>query len=172
MKGTNSVAAGLSPGFAGCEGCSAGWPEPGETDEIGSTEESGRTGDVCGVRGLVCLVGLLLEGCTKGVLRLEWSLAAAGDGVRLFAVVELFVTTSADVLKGLTLLEMILVGAFLLTSGVVEVHTDLIGSHIVFRDTVNVLFSLGARGFRLSATVVVELLSVGERMMLWNLLEP
>ena len=91
--------------------------------------------------------------------------------MRLFAVVELLVTTSADVLEGLTLLEVILVGAFLLTSGVVEIHTDLVGSHIVLRDTVNVLFSLGARGFRLSATVVVELFSVGERMMLWNLLE-
>ena len=59
----------------------------------------------------------------------------------LLAVVELFMATSADVFKGLTFLEVVLVGPLLFASSVVEVHADLIIAHVIFGDTVDVGFA-------------------------------
>ena len=59
-----------------------------------------------------------------------------------FAFVEPFVAASTDVFEGLARLEPILVGIFLLTPGVVEVHADLIVTHVVLRDTIDVGLAL------------------------------
>ena len=88
----------------------------------------------------------------------------------LLAVV-LFVATAADVLEGLARLEPVFVAALFFASSVVEVHAYLIVAHEVLRDTVDVLFALGGRRFRLAATVVVRLPPVRESVVLWDMLE-
>ena len=89
----------------------------------------------------------------------------------LLAVV-LLVAPAADVLEGLAGLEPVLVAALLFTSCVVEVHADLVRTHVFLRDTINVLLSLGGRRFGLAATTVVVLFSpVRESVVLRNLLE-
>ena len=89
-----------------------------------------------------------------------------------FAAVELLVTSSANVLEGLARLEPVFVATFLLAAGVVKVHTYLVVSHIVLRNTIDVLLALGSGGLGLSAAAVVRLLPVREGVVLWHLLEP
>ena len=88
----------------------------------------------------------------------------------LFAVAELFVATTADVSEGLTLLEVVLVRLLLFASRVVEVHTDLVITHVVLRDTVYVGLALLALVARLAAGVGFGIpLSVLESVILRSL---
>ena len=60
----------------------------------------------------------------------------------LLTIVELFVATATDVLKGLTFLEVVLVRPLLFAPSVVEVHTNLVITHVVLGDTVDVGLAL------------------------------
>ena len=53
-------------------------------------------------------------------------------------VVELFMATATDVFEGLALLEVIFVGFFFFATCVVEIHADLVVSHVVLWDTIDV----------------------------------
>ena len=91
--------------------------------------------------------------------------------MRFLGLVELLMAPAADVLEGLARLKTVLVTALLLASGVIEVHTYLIVTHVFLRNTIDVLLTLGRGWFGLTTTAGVLFPPLCEGVMLWNLLK-